>query len=1731
MAFRALIVRADGDRERVGRTRRALEAADVTTSDAGPDLAESLAAGGGTLWLVRAGAWPACPGPVAAPPSSSTARPLVAYGAVVGLKGGGPAACTDDSRGPASFYLDAEAAADLARLLVMGRTLAEATAVMAGDDRYRVVRYTPLDVRDDPNLRVLQVVTSLQRGGAERVTVDLAAALGRNAVRCRVVTLGRPPRQPLAAPDGLVDLSHLGADRDRRAEALGRLARADAADLIHGHLLDAEDCARVARQGVPLVLTVHNQRPGWPDGLDRIGTDGVTLLVACARAVEAELVAAGVPVPVRTAWNGVDPGAFAPTRARRAAGRVLRRRWRISPGDLVLLALANPRPQKRLDRLPAVLAAVRGELLRRIAQDEPLPLRLLNPAVPRDLETIVRTMTAREPSGRYETAQAVADDLERFLRGEPIAARPAPWFRRAWKTARRHPTRSLAAGAAVLLLIVFLGTLSWSNARLRYINRRLEKSETEARRSSQAAQTRLAQLSLERGERELAQGMLDAIRPAPGDEDFAWGHLSAVAQREVAILQGDGVAVRVLAVSRDGKLLATGDEAGRVVLWDLAEARRVGPLGRLGGSVHDAAFTSDGRRLLAATGNRGQWQREEIRLWDLTHAPTRELARIPGRRLECQFMDPLDSDRLVVVRTVEGAGPPSRLALHASGWVGPCEGRPSRLWSRNDVLDVIPIPGDVDRFISIGDYGEATLRSYATGLAERSVGGGLNWRRERARVSPDGLRLVGDVTTPHESLAVVELATGRTLAQHGLASLAVKLNFLSEERVLLYLYPGQGLTVLDLATGVFRPLGPSGMELGPNGFTLSPDRRRVAFWTEKSRRPVIHDVDTGAELARLPTAFEDPTSLGFTPDGRTLIVGGEHGNVALWKLDRRPPASSLVDQGAELWALAWSPDGRTLASAGDDHVIRLRDATTLQERVSLKGHASLVTALAWSPDGRALATVDEHGHVTVWDTQGNLRGTDLHGHIGAVLCVAWSPDGRLIASGGIDKTVRVWDPVSGLETLVLTGHAAQVNAVAWSADGRTLSSGDHAGTLRLWSSAWQPPRRPPNTPARGQRGGYGNDSRQNGPFSSRILRNPHEVGFAFNVRNAYPTARGQHPADSPCRSECPCFQPLLRSCGLTSGAHGRRIAAALSRLKRTEPLAAHVRQRRLAARTPAACLASRLPRWCARLRTLGAGQPPVDFPAVENCGEPVTRVAVPDRATEVVELRGAVGGPEREVSPVGGEPPQRVGVSRLHGDPADAVDVDLGPAVPDGRCRGERLLVERQGVSVGDTGRHPGRAAEGHEQAAVVVATPVTELQDRAKLAQLRVVLDTRVVADVGVEPVEDVLHRLRAGAALDRAGDRLHLRVLRVPPRVVLEPVQVDLQLTRALPSWNLLEPRDTQAERFENQRPLDEEGLAGLLYHLDVVTDADRVSLVRNGVAHREGEGLQGGVPLRDQDPYRQVAGTALLEVESELELVRAEGRRAAQPVGAVFQGLNSPRPGVGRQSAGLVEHRAGEPEIAAADRRVRVLRQRPAGRPVAADVDDGVLQRRLPLPLPALRPGERAPGVLVTGAVEEGLPDSLLHPGEVARLLGLLAEAHVIRVAILGLGCPGKEPCRHDQPADRSHLVLLAPRAKRNGLQVAGDRGWNDRGRATRGTTGTTASAPRPPRCRRGIGSVPKSSSRESSQARPVGSDESAMLPPTNKMEGLVTTSAVVLFYPTKASFIRGAYRTGRVAAIDP
>ncbi len=89
-------------------------------------------------------------------------------------------------------------------------------------------------------------------------------------------------------------------------------------------------------------------------------------------------------------------------------------------------------------------------VITQVAKDEPVSVRLLNPSIPRDLGTICAKAMAKEIPRRYHSAQELADDVQRFLDGKPVLARPVGSLSRMWRWARRH--RALAAALALTAL-------------------------------------------------------------------------------------------------------------------------------------------------------------------------------------------------------------------------------------------------------------------------------------------------------------------------------------------------------------------------------------------------------------------------------------------------------------------------------------------------------------------------------------------------------------------------------------------------------------------------------------------------------------------------------------------------------------------------------------------------------------------------------------------------------------------------------------------------------------------------------------------------------------------------------------------------------------------------------------------------------------------------------------------------------------------------------------------------------------------------------------------------------------------------------------------------------------------------------------------------------------------------------------------------------------------------------
>jgi serine/threonine protein kinase len=115
---------------------------------------------------------------------------------------------------------------------------------------------------------------------------------------------------------------------------------------------------------------------------------------------------------------------------------------------------------------PPFNAATQFLTLQQVQWLPPVAPSGFQPAVPRDVETVCLKCLEKEPHRRYASAQDLADDLDRFLTGRPIQARPAGWLEHAWKWARRRPAVAALLGTLAAAVLVVIGVLLWSVVRV-----------------------------------------------------------------------------------------------------------------------------------------------------------------------------------------------------------------------------------------------------------------------------------------------------------------------------------------------------------------------------------------------------------------------------------------------------------------------------------------------------------------------------------------------------------------------------------------------------------------------------------------------------------------------------------------------------------------------------------------------------------------------------------------------------------------------------------------------------------------------------------------------------------------------------------------------------------------------------------------------------------------------------------------------------------------------------------------------------------------------------------------------------------------------------------------------------------------------------------------------------------------------------------------------------------------
>jgi serine/threonine protein kinase/tetratricopeptide (TPR) repeat protein len=207
------------------------------------------------------------------------------------------------------------------------------------------------------------------------------------------------------------------------------------------------------------------------------------------------------------------------------------------------------------------------DTIRQVVEQEPVPPRQLEPRLPLDLQTICLKCLEKDPARRFATASALADDLRRFIDGDPVHARPTPGWERAWKWAKRRPAVVALLAVSTFAVVSMVLFVAWHNVSLRG---KLDVAIAEERRARQREMDALARNHQSLVQQE-AQKLYDSAR--------------------VAVAAGDWTAARL---DLEKALLTIGGEAGMDSVKGPTEALLNKAKGELG---VEAARRVSGQRL------------------------------------------------------------------------------------------------------------------------------------------------------------------------------------------------------------------------------------------------------------------------------------------------------------------------------------------------------------------------------------------------------------------------------------------------------------------------------------------------------------------------------------------------------------------------------------------------------------------------------------------------------------------------------------------------------------------------------------------------------------------------------------------------------------------------------------------------------------------------------------------------------------------------------------------------------------------------------------------------------------------------------------------------------------------------------------------------------------------------------------------------------------------------------
>ncbi len=600
------------------------------------------------------------------------------------------------------------------------------------------------------------------------------------------------------------------------------------------------------------------------------------------------------------------------------------------------------------------------ETLKQVAEAEPTPPRFHNSNIHPDLETICLKCLAKDPNRRYGSAQDFTEDLQRWLEGEPITARPVGSMERAWRWCRRHPAVACLSFSVVFFILVgsvtsaFLAVQANRYAQHARGERAMalaaqqnaleakkfaEQQEKLARESEQAARQNLYVSHINQAHQawQLAQPnrvkeLLESHILKKGAKDFRgfeWFYLYRLLNKNRKVLPDTGAFN--LGYSPDGKYLVTSGtmksnpKFTEIVVRDARSRAVIHQLKGPHGFLANFAFTSDSKYLLAVS--RALKRNPDGFVWEL--ASGKQVGKFPGE---------------------------TAIAIHPNG-------------------KMVATSGE-NRVVLVDWESGKEIQSFkcSSSLAES-----LDF-------SPDGSLLAAGGS-------ILSRPTGK---------------FDSEN--------GKSIHVWDLKTGEKKfsrkqsdsPSGESALQVA-----FSPNGKWLA--TGGTDKMIILWDTSGKKVRTLIGHNSRISSIAWSNDSEYLASGSWDRTVRVWKPKTGEQFRILKGHPEFVTCVVFTPDQSRIASVGSKEEVNLWMWKKDQEKLTIRGFKLAHQSLAFSPTQDFLAVGSQYkGNLGLWDIhQGKrIRRLQMPGQFLGILMLRFSPDGEKLLGVGYDSS-QIMNPKSG----------------------------------------------------------------------------------------------------------------------------------------------------------------------------------------------------------------------------------------------------------------------------------------------------------------------------------------------------------------------------------------------------------------------------------------------------------------------------------------------------------------------------------------------------------------------------------------------------------------------------------------------------------------------------------------------------------------------------------------------